>query len=47
MSLREYFAGQALLGLLASPDPGNLKTHKHYAEQARIFADALITELES
>lgn len=46
MSLRAYFAGQALAGLMANPNiqPGGAA--KDYAEVARLLADALIAELE-
>lgn len=46
LTKREWLASQALQGLLASPDRGNMQTHQHYTEQAVIFADALLKELD-
>lgn len=43
MTLRDWFAGQALAGIRANPEAGG--DHKIYAEDAVKFADALIAEL--
>jgi hypothetical protein len=45
MSLREYYAGQALAGLLAN-DTGPAGDWKKSAKDALEAADALIAELE-
>jgi len=45
MSLREYYAGQALAGLLAN-DTGPAGDWKKSAKDAMEAADALIAELE-
>lgn len=45
MTLREWYAGLALQGLLASPD--RAASIKGYARDAVAFADALIAELET
>lgn len=45
MSLRDYFAGQALAGILATSDK-NLRSHNFYEKEAVGFADALLAELE-
>lgn len=42
MSLRDYFAGQALAGLLA--DPNNVGHRGQNAESSYEFADAMIAE---
>lgn len=42
MSLRDYFAGQALAGLLANPDV-NGEVH-HFATDAYRCADAMLAE---
>jgi hypothetical protein len=38
MSLRDFFAGQALVGLLANPEDGSI------VKQAYLFADAMLAE---
>ena len=43
MTLRAYFAGQALLGLLS--DPNNMSNAEVNAQGAVVSADALIAEL--
>ena len=43
MTLRAYFAGQALLGLLS--DPNNMSNAEVNAQAAVVSADALIAEL--
>lgn len=40
MSLRDYFAGQALAGLLANPDNGARKFLAQQKEPTRVLADA-------
>lgn len=42
LTKREYFAGLAMSGLLANPNPGSIETN---AKLAIMSADALITEL--
>lgn len=42
MSLREYYAGQAMKGLLAG---GSFKNAEKIAEQAVEFADVLVKQL--
>lgn len=44
MTKREYFAGEALRGLLANPNP-NIKSEM-VAEMAMIYADTLLKEFE-
>ena len=47
MSLRDYFAGQALMGLLASADYGTgagPATFDHYSACAYHHADAMLAE---
>lgn len=41
MSLRDYFAGQALAGLLAVPDTGNWK-FEEFSSAAYQHADAML-----
>lgn len=41
MTLRDYFAGKALCGLMADPDVLGLYPHE-YAQQAYICADAMM-----
>ncbi len=43
LSKREYYAGQALMGLLANPNPGSIDKCAKMAVEA---ADLLIVELE-
>lgn len=45
MSLRDYFAGQALIGLLAFPHSHRDTRIDTFAENAVAYADALIAEL--
>ncbi len=47
MSLRAYFAGQALTGLLADPNFGRDWTLARTAKHVCAVADAMITELEA
>tara|TARA_S200002703_G_scaffold73209_2_gene63192 strand:+ start:254 stop:451 length:198 start_codon:yes stop_codon:yes gene_type:complete len=42
MSLRDYFAGQALVGLVSPPGTGDLV--KIYAADAYALADAMLEE---
>lgn len=44
MSLRDWFAGQALSGLLASPRLWESVTEEMVAKQSFHFADAMMTE---
>lgn len=46
MSLRDYFAGQALTGMLASAPVADRSkpNHKGWAANAYAFADAMIAE---
>ena len=47
MSLRDWFAGQALAGMLLSSFPPSIPTHdaaKKRAQWAYVHADAMITE---
>lgn len=47
MSLREYFAGQALVGFLAAhagPEDIGIPAAEHTARRAYEFADAMIAE---
>lgn len=46
MSLRDYFAGAALQGLLASTDPSRHVTFESYAECAYHHADAMLKARE-
>lgn len=46
MSLRDYFAGQALAGALASPRVLPVSTPNSYAAAAYEVADAMIAERE-
>ena len=48
MTLRQYYKGQALAGLLASPNPGVWGTSAPtvYSERAAQYADAMIAEDE-
>lgn len=41
MSLRDWFAGQALMGIFATRYPGN---YSHHAEQAYRYAQAMLVE---
>ena len=41
MTLRDYFAGQALVGLSASTDDA---TYKFISQKAFLYADAMIAE---
>ena len=51
MSLRDWFAGQALAGLLASPIDGpswNMEDHAaHFARVSYAYADAMLAHRES
>jgi hypothetical protein len=42
MTLCDWFAGQALAGMLSCTDQGTMKTHADFADQAWRFADAMI-----
>ena len=48
MSLRDYFAGQALAGMFAVGVPGSAETpedwHRLYAKEAYGYADAMLKE---
>lgn len=46
MSLRDYFAGQALCGMLASEQDGCFYETESCAVRAYKFADAMIAERE-
>jgi hypothetical protein len=41
MTLRDYFAGQALIGLLFNPEDGNFRL---LAEDAYLYADAMLLQ---
>jgi hypothetical protein len=48
MTLRQYYAGQALAGLCGNPDPQTCQaTVEELTGRAVLCADALIAELES
>ena len=42
MSLRDYFAGQALVGMLAGRQPNNAYPLEHLAQMSYATADAMI-----
>lgn len=42
MTQRDWFAGQALVGLLAGRQPGNVYPAEHIAETSYTIADAMI-----
>ncbi len=46
MTLRDWFAGQALVGMLASAPVADRSKPKHrgWAENAYLFADAMLAE---
>lgn len=44
MTLRDYFAGQALVGLLAGRQPNNTYPAEHIAETSYGIADVMMTE---
>ena len=44
MSLRDYFAGQALVGLLAGRQPSNAYPPEHIAETSYALAEAMMQE---
>ena len=46
MTLREYYAGQALVGLLAGRTQGTMFTCEQAAANARVIADALCAALK-
>ncbi len=46
MTLREYFAGEAMNGMLGNSGLVELAAHM-VAHDARLYADALIAELET
>lgn len=47
LSKREWFAGQALAGMMANPDRvGNHARYEEWAKTAYFFADAMIAEGE-
>lgn len=41
MTLRDYFAGQALAGMVANPDIEIMRPHE-YASDAYLYADAMM-----
>ena len=45
MTLRAYFTGQAIIGLMSHDDVGGLVTFQERAEWARRQADAMLAEL--
>ena len=47
MTLRDYFAGQALAGLMASEADGGVYLADHAALRAYEFADAMLKARES
>lgn len=47
MTLRDYFAGQALAGWLACPNTKPLDTTEKYAVEAYRLADAMIAAREA
>ena len=47
MTLRDYFAGQVLVGLCSKPFDAETKYYSDYAEIAYKFADAMIKEREN
>lgn len=44
MTLRDYFAGQALIGLLAGRQPNNAYPLEYLAETSYATADAMMAE---
>jgi hypothetical protein len=42
MSLRDWFAGQAMMGMLAGPDPEDPATQRGVAEHAYRQADVML-----
>jgi hypothetical protein len=44
MSLRDYFAGQALVGLLAGRQPGTAYPPEHLGETSYTISDAMMAE---
>lgn len=44
MTLRDWFAGQALMGALAFPMPGPEKIPNNAARDAYAYADAMLAE---
>ncbi len=46
MSLRDYFAGQALVGLLAQEDPDEAVSTSFDAEHAYRYADSMLAARE-
>jgi len=44
MTLKDYFAGQALMGLLAHPDSSSIASPKDFARDAYKFANAMLVE---
>ena len=46
MTLRDYFAGQALMSMLTEPSKFNEDTYATAAEQSYKFADAMLEQRE-
>jgi hypothetical protein len=44
MSLRDWFAGQALTGIISNPNNMRTETFGTFARDAYIFADAMLAE---
>jgi hypothetical protein len=44
LTLRDYFAGQALMSMLTEPQQFNKKTYSRCAVEAYKFADAMLDE---
>lgn len=47
MSLRDYFAGMALMGSIAFPIPGQEKIPENAAKWAYVYADAMLKAREA
>ncbi len=43
MSLRDWFAGQAMMGIIANPHNERQVTFEQMAKDAYVFADALLS----
>jgi len=46
MSLRDWFAGQALMGACANPELCDVEAYKHIPRRSYEAADAMIKEIE-